>query len=425
MRLLLRLSVVALFAALAFPGGASAEVNSLVFQSAPIKVDRYAVARGVQLAPSPSTDGYVVGLKADLVDLQGNLVSGSDVMLHHVVFAKLGAADATCSSFADYDDETSPLATQRFYAEGEEHFSLQLPDGYGYPNRATDQWGLLYMLMNHHARPSTVRVRYTVTYVTGEARTAVTPIWLDVRNCRADPIFNVPGTGGPGSTYAQHADWVVPQSGVLVAGGAHLHGGGISVDVSDTSCGSIFTSYPVWGGTEPRPVLHEPGPIAMTGFSDPAGRPVRARDTLRITATYDDSRPHVRVMGIAIVYFAPRPETSCGSFFSPLPVPTQPEQVTVALLKQPRGAMRHVRSTWVGDYAFGAERVTVPRGTVFTWRFVGGVAHDVTVASGPVGFASPSLRGGRTWSFHFTKPGTYRIFCSLHPALMTQIIRVR
>src|SRR5256885_7249350 len=45
------------------------------------------------------------------------------------------------------------------------------------------------------------------------------------------------------------------------------------------------------------PVMHEPGPVAMTGFSDPAGRPVRAGDTLRITATYDDSRPHVRVMG--------------------------------------------------------------------------------------------------------------------------------
>src|SRR5919204_86215 len=295
-----RLLLAAVLAALAFPGGASAGVQSLVFESAPIQVDRYGVTQDVQLVPSPSTDGYVVGMKANVVDLRGNPVPDTDVMLHHVVFVKLGVPDSTCSSFIGYDGKSSPAITQRFYAEGEEHFSLQLPDGYGYSNRATDQWGLLYMLMNHHARPSTVR----------------------------------------------------------------------------------------------------------------------ARDTLRITATYDDSRPHVRVMGIAIVYFAPRPETSCGSFFSPLPVPTQPEQVTVVLLKQPRGTMRHVRSTWVGDYAFGAERVTIPRGTVFTWRFVGGVAHDVTVASGPVGVASPSLRGGRTWSFHFTKPGTYRIFCSLHPALM-------
>jgi hypothetical protein len=343
-------------------------VQSLVFESAPIQVDRYAVARDVQLVQSPAEDGYVVGMKADVVDLNGNVVPDSDVMLHHVVFTKLGAPDSTCSSVIGYDGKSSPAITQRFYAEGEEHFSLQLPDGYGYPNLATDRWGLLYMLMNHHAKTETVRIRYTVACATREARTPVTPIWLDVRNCRADPIFNVPGTGGPGSTYAQQADWVAPQSGVFVAGGAHLHGGEISVDVSDTSCGSILTSYPIWGGTEPQPVMHEPGPVAMTGFSDPLGRPVRTGDTLRITATYDDSEPHVRVMGIAILYFAPRPETSCEPFASPLPVPTQPEKVTVALLKQPRG----------------------PR--------------------------IPSLRGGKTFSFHFTRPGTYRLFCSLHPA---------
>jgi hypothetical protein len=420
-----RLLFAVVLAALAFPAGATADVQSLVFESAPIQVDRYAVARGVQLVQSPSVDGDVVGMKADVVDLNGNVVPDTDVMLHHVVFAKLGAPDSTCSSFTGYDGKTTPAITQRFYAEGEEHFTLRLPDGYGYPNRATDRWGLLYMLMNHHPQTETVRIRYTVTYATGQARTPVTAIWLDVRNCRADPVFNVPGTGGPGSTFARQADWVAPQSGVFVAGGAHLHGGGVSVDVSDTSCGSIFTSYPIWGGTEPHPVMHEPGPVAMTGFSDPLGRPVRAGDTLRITATYDDGAPHVRVMGIAILYFAPRPEASCEPFVSPLPVPTQPQKVTVALLKQPRGPLRHVRSTWVGDYIFGAQRVTIPRGTVFTWRFIGEVAHDVTVASGPVGFGSPSLSGGKTFSFHFTRPGTYRLFCSLHPALMTEVIQVR
>jgi plastocyanin len=345
-------------------------------------------------------------------------------MLHHVVFAKVGAPDTTCSRISDYDGQASPVQAQRFYAEGEEHFSLSLPDGYGYPNRGSDSWGLAYMLMNHHARASTVLIRYTVAYAVGEARTAVQPIWLDVRNCRADPVFNVPGTGGPGSTYAQHADWVAPQSGVLVAGGAHLHGGGLSIDVSDTSCGSLFRSYPVWGGIEPRPVMHEPGPVAMTGFADAAGRPVRAGDTLRITATYDNARPHVRVMGIAILYFAPRPVSGCRAYDSAAPEPSTPELVQIALLKRPTGRVRNVKSTWVGDYVFGAQRVSIRRGTRFTWRFVGGTAHDVTLASGPVGFSSPSLTRG-SYSFRFTRPGIYRLFCSLHPSRMTQIVTVR
>jgi len=424
MRLLAAAFVAVAGLALTQPGRALAEVQTLVFDSAPVTIGPYGVARDVQLAPSPRVDGYVVGFKASLVDVVGNPVPHTDVMLHHLVFAKLGVADATCASVTGLDGRPSPLPAQRFYAEGEEHFSLSLPAGYGYPNRAADSWGLLYMLMNHHASTSTVQVRYTVQYAVGETRTGVKPVWLDVRNCRADPIFNVPGTGGAGSTYAQHADWVAPESGVIVAGGAHIHGGGLSVDVTDPKCGSVFTSYPIWGGIEPRPVMHEPGPVAMTVFSDAAGRPVQAGDTLRITATYDNSRPHVRVMGIAILYFAPRPVTSCSAYPSPRPEPTSPDLVTVALLKQPAGPMRRVSSTWVGDYAFGAQRVTIPRGTRFTWRFVGSTAHDVTLATGPVGFASPSLRRG-SYSFRFTRPGTYRLFCSLHPARMTQIVRVR
>src|SRR2546421_552210 len=165
MRLRAAVFVAVGFVALSSPAGALAEVQTMVFDSSPVTIGPFGVARDVQLAPSPKVDGYVVGMKASLVDGVGNAV--------------------------------------------------------------------------------------------GESRTSVKPIWLDVRNCRADPIFNVPGTGGSGSTYIQRADWVAPESGVLVAGGAHLHGGGDSVDVADTSCGSIYTSYPIWGGIEPRPVMHE------------------------------------------------------------------------------------------------------------------------------------------------------------------------
>jgi plastocyanin len=423
-RAFLRLCCAGSLAALAFPGGALAGVKTLVFTSAPIEIGAFGVERGAQLVPSPKEDGYVVAMRADIFDLLGNPVPHTDVMLHHVVFAKLGTPEATCSSFTDFDGRTSNISVERFYAEGEEHAALSLPEPYGYPNRGTDQWALVYMLMNHHARKSVVQVRYTLSYATGEQRTAVKPLWLDVRNCRADPVFNVPGTGGPGSTYKEVWDYRLPLSGLLVFGGGHLHGGGISLDVSDTSCGSLFTSYPTWGGIEPRPVLHEPGPRHMTEFSDPAGRPVQAGDTLRLTATYDNSRPHVRVMGISMVFLAPAPVAGCRSYESARPEPTTPEPVTIQLLKRPAGALRRVTSTWVGDYAYGAQRVSVRRGTRFTWRFVGTVQHDVTLASGPVGFASPSLTRGR-YSFRFTRPGTYRLFCSLHPSRMTQIVTVR
>lgn len=175
MRLFPRISVIAGLAALVLPGQASAGIQTLVFNSAPITVTRYEVARGVQLAPSPKVDGYVVGMSAEVVDVLGNPVPSQDVMLHHVVFAKVGAPDYTCSSVEDYSGNAIPLQAQRFYAEGEERFSLSLPDGYGYPNSRQDSWGLLYMLMNHHAHTMVVQIRYTVRYVTDEPLASRSP----------------------------------------------------------------------------------------------------------------------------------------------------------------------------------------------------------------------------------------------------------
>jgi plastocyanin len=86
--------------------------------------------------------------------------------------------------------------------------------------------------------------------------------------------------------------------------------------------------------------------------------------------------------------------------------------------------MRKVASTDVGDFAFVNGRVEIARGTRFTWRFIGPSEHDVTLASGPVGFSSPSVRRAR-WSRRFDRRGVYRLYCSLHPVSMTQIVRVR
>ena len=170
MRLVLPLLLVAGLAALAFPGRAAASVGTVVLETSPITVSAFEVARGVRLAPSPKVDGYVIGMSAEVVDVLGNPVPMQDVMLHHVVVAKVGVPDYTCGVIEDYSGDISNLRAERFYAEGEEHFALSLPEGYGYPNRGQDTWGLLYMLMNHHPHSMAVKIRYTVRYVTGEPR---------------------------------------------------------------------------------------------------------------------------------------------------------------------------------------------------------------------------------------------------------------
>jgi hypothetical protein len=426
---LARAAVLVVLAVAFYPSAASAAVQTIVLRSAAITVPGYGVNQAVRLVPSPQVDGYVTGMSADVVDESGASVPISSVMLHHVVFVKAGVQDATCSHFVDYSGQPLTASVQRFYAEGEERSTLALPEGYGYPNRASDHWGLAYMLMNHKPVARTVYVQYTLRYTTGEALTPVRPYWLDVRNCRADSIFDVPGGGALFSTYSRSVDFTMPESGRIVVAGGHLHGGGMRIELADRSCGTrLFTSEPTWGLPVVKPIIHEPGPKHMTTLSTANGIPVAAGDKLRMTATYENSLPHSRVMGIMMFYLAPGPTARCAPVpalpSDPLSHPSAPPRFKLPLARQPTGPLRRVLSSVVSDFAYGAQRVVLARGSTFRWRFDGPSQHDVTLANGPVGFSSPSVFSG-AFSFRFTKPGVYRLYCSLHPTAMTQVITVR
>jgi plastocyanin len=420
------------FAVLAFPGLAHAEVQTLTFRSyQPITIAPFGVVQGSDLIPSPQADGYMIGLKATLVDVAGVEEPIQNVMLHHIVFAKVGVKDFTCDTIIDYEGRTQPAIAERFYAEGEERTEIELPKGYGYPNKGSDRWGMLFMLMNHRPVSDTVYVQYTVRYVTGEARTPVRPVWVDVRNCDSDPIFNVPGGGKLFSTFSRSADLVMPEGGRFVAGGAHLHGGGLRLDLTNRSCANrlLYRAEPTWGLPVIRPLMHENGPKHMTTFSSGEGILVRAGDRLRIRATYDNALPHTRVMGIMILYLAPGETAPCAPLptlpADPLSSPSAPPRVVLPLLRQPTGPVRrNVLSTFLSDFRFGTQRLEMRQGSTFRWTFAGPSRHDVTLASGPEGFASPSRARG-SFAFRFTKKGTYRLFCSLHPTQMTQMVTVR
>jgi plastocyanin len=414
----LRLLLAAAAAVLGLPALAHAEERTLTFTTPAISVEGYGVAQQPMLAESPKLDGYVVGMEAEVVDAQGRVQGRDKVMLHHIVFAKVGVPDYTCGG-----------AAERFFAEGEERLALSLPRGYGYANKATDRWGLLYMLMNHKPQRLNGFIRYTVRYVTGEALTPVKPIWLDVRNCTGpDPVFDVPGGGRTFSTFTKAAGFTMPESGRLVSGGGHLHGGGVRLELRNATCGTKpFESRPTWGGPKPKPLLHEPGPTKMSAFRSTAGIPVTKGDRLQLAAVYDNSAPHTRAMGIMLLFLAPGGVSGCRATPAldiDLGRPSAPPAFSMPLPRAPKGKLSRATSTFVGDFKYGVERVLLKRGTTFTWRFMGSFQHDVTVVGGPVGFSAPWTQSG-VFKHRFTKAGTYRLFCSLHPAKMVQQITVR
>jgi plastocyanin len=198
------------------------------------------------------------------------------------------------------------------------------------------------------------------------------------------------------------------------------------------------------------PVLHEPAPRSMSKVISASGWAVSRGDRLKILSRYANDSPHSAVMAIMHLYVAhgagrpvqcpPLPDDiqtlrlaflgAPGRETPPLEQPELselgPDGVArpVADLTGPiavRGGDADVR---VRNGAFTPRRLSVASGATVRWRFLDPVEHDVTLASGPRGFASDYMRRG-TYRRRLTVPGQYRIFCSLHPVTMSQTIEVR
>ena len=439
-------------ATLAFASPATAAPQQLTYRYGPISLSPFEVDQNTILGnvPKPNVDGFITGMDVDVVDRDGNKVSPSHVMLHHVVFLNLGQPgklgqhrDWTCNVFTSLNSSLKvPALADRFYASGEERNKLTLPDGYGYPVKADDNWVLLWMLMSHHPVADQVYLEYKITYETSRPLTPTYMVWLDVENCLQDPVFDVPGGGAPGSTYSRSVTWTAPMSGRIVAGGGHLHGGGKNTVLSHPDCGdrALYVSRPLYGlPNDPvylaRPVMHEPGPINMSGFLSQQGLPLAKGQKLKLTANYDNRYPHTRVMGIFGVYFAPDPAVTDGcaqppatqDYASNAPGRPDPPRFKVPLARKPVGRVRKLRSGAtidVSDFQFTPERVRVRLGSTLRWRFAGSSLHDLTVASGPRGFSSANMNGDRVYRKKLKVPGTYRLYCTLHPTKMVEEIRV-
>jgi plastocyanin len=454
-----RLVFAVLAAGLLLPAVAGAEQKTYTYTTGPLTVEPYQVLQnnfdyGI---PRPPGAGSIVHMETDLVDKKGAPIPIQRLMLHHIVFFNLGATlgakkDPTCDSITALDSKSQiPAMVERFYAAGEERAVMRLPQGYGYNVGAEDTWGLTYMVMNHRAVRDTAYIRYTLTYDSDPALTPVHPVWLDVNNCRADPVYDVPGGGAPGTNDVRTADWVAPYGGRLVSGGGHVHGGAKELQLTSPDCQDrlLARSRPTWGNADHpfynvKPVLHEPGPINMTGFSSSTGVPVAAGERLRLNSIYDAELPHTRVMGIMVVFMTKdeSPPAGCAALPADLTETAtlsgrlNAPRVTVPLtgldrngvaqrISKPKGKLVKAKSVVVDHLAFSKRNLLVSRGTTVRWSFRDDQLHDVTVASGPRGFSSPHQGAGGRFAQKLDTPGTYRLFCSLHPVAMTQRIVVR
>jgi plastocyanin len=71
---------------------------------------------------------------------------------------------------------------------------------------------------------------------------------------------------------------------------------------------------------------------------------------------------------------------------------------------------------------FSRHTVRINRGDSVRWRFAdAGVSHNVTSRGRPHFRSSQSMLTG-TYTVRFTRPGTYRYVCTIHPNMRGRVI---
>ncbi|MGW1003932.1 cupredoxin domain-containing protein [Streptomyces sp. NPDC002520] len=75
----------------------------------------------------------------------------------------------------------------------------------------------------------------------------------------------------------------------------------------------------------------------------------------------------------------------------------------------------------IKNFAFSPATLKVTAGTTVTWTNQDTDAHTVTStgAGGPM--HSPALATHATYSYRFTKPGTYAYLCTIHPFMTAKV----
>jgi plastocyanin len=104
---------------------------------------------------------------------------------------------------------------------------------------------------------------------------------------------------------------------------------------------------------------------------------------------------------------------------APAPSATAPVRRTTAPLQT---APAEARKVSIDNFKFSPAELTVPVGTTVTWVNHDDVPHTATSSNDPPAFDSKALDTDESFSFTFTKPGTYGYYCKVHTHMTARII---
>ena len=294
------------------PGGA----ERLEYKYGPLEAapGQNLILVGPVTVEKPPGEGFVTRVEPGVIRPDGTTPPVEQVHMHHAVMLNLSRKDLAAPD----------LPGERFYGFAEEKTIAQLPAGFGYPVRSNDVWAINYMLHNETPNQEEIFATYTVDYAplgsqAAQGMRAARPLWIDVENGKAYPVFNVHRWSGGAAGHITYPDqfkpfpygtgkrlneWTVDRDSVLLMTAGHVHPGGLWTDLyvdRGTQERRIFRSYAHY--FDPNgPVSWD---MAMTEAPPDWMVQVKKGDVLRVTATYDTEHASwYESMGLNLVYMA-------------------------------------------------------------------------------------------------------------------------
>ncbi|HYT39542.1 MAG TPA: hypothetical protein VEN99_08530, partial [Acidimicrobiia bacterium] len=250
----------------------------------------------------PCSNCFVEQFEPDLVYADGtaaNLDTG--MMLHHAVLFAAGRQDATCGPEQPFPGQLG----QRFFASGNERTPGVFPPGFGYYVDGGN-WSGIFHIMNHGADAKAVYFRLKVRWSPAAAGgiLPLTPLWLDMNNCRTSE-YAVPA--GPSSS---HWTWTSNVTGRIVSTGGHVHNGGIRTTLSNKTTGQhLCTSWAGWG----RHAAYQGSIESMSVCTWDRVGTVQKGEVLDLESVYDAPQPVPDAMGIMMAFVYETTDLAAGT----------------------------------------------------------------------------------------------------------------
>jgi plastocyanin len=110
----------------------------------------------------------------------------------------------------------------------------------------------------------------------------------------------------------------------------------------------------------------------------------------------------------------------CAGTVAAQPVTAAPTPMAAMIPTVPAGPPVATTAVAIHNFAFNPPVITVPVGATVTWT--NGDIEQHTATADDKSFDSDAINNGKSFTFTFTKAGTFRYGCLIHPEMIGQVI---